>query len=95
MLYLPARLPEQILNSLGYKLLNYKKYALAISVFERNVRAYPQSVNVYDSLADGFLAASDSTAALVQLRTAVRVARSTGAQVPAETERKLNLLEAK
>ena len=61
MLYLPARLPEQILNS----------------------------------LADGFLAASDSTAALVQLRTAVRVAHSTGAQVPAETERKLNLLEAK
>ena len=92
---LSEQLPEQILNGLGYRLINRNKVPLAISVFKRNIRAYPQSVNVYDSLADGFLAAADSASALAQLRTALQVAHSLGAQVPAETQRKLEALEAK
>jgi hypothetical protein len=52
-------------------------------------------VNVYDSLADGFLAAADSASALAQLRAAVKVAHSTGARVPAETQKKLDALEAR
>jgi predicted alpha/beta superfamily hydrolase len=93
---LPEQLPEGILNDLGYELLEkYNKAALAISVFKRNVLAYPQSVNVYDSLADGFLAAADTASALAQLRTAVKVAHSTGARVPEETQKKLEALEAK
>lgn len=93
---LSEQLPERILNDLGYELLEkYKKAALAISVFKRNVLAYPKSQNVYDSLADGFLAAADTASALTQLRTAVKVAHSTGVRVQAETLRKLELLEAK
>lgn len=87
-------LPEDILNGLGYRLLGNSKVALAIAVFQRNIRAYPKSVNVYDSLADGFLAAGDTTSALAQLRTAVEVAHGTGVRVPDETQKKLEALEA-
>jgi hypothetical protein len=90
---LSERLPEDVLNSLGYRLLGNDKAPLAVSVFKRNVRAYPKSVNVYDSLADGLLAVSDSASALAQLRKAVEVARATGTPVPAETARKLKALE--
>ncbi len=81
-------LPEGMLNGLGYELLErYNKVDLAISVFKRNVEACPRSVNVYDSLADGFLAAGDTASALGQLRT--------GMPVPAETQKKLALLKAR
>jgi predicted alpha/beta superfamily hydrolase len=92
---LPETLPERLVNRLGYRLLNSGKVALAVEVFERNVRSYPDSVNVHDSLADGLIAAGDSAAALKQLRMAVTVARGTGARVPAETQRKLDQLESK
>ncbi|HUP89122.1 MAG TPA: alpha/beta hydrolase-fold protein [Longimicrobiales bacterium] len=92
---LPEQLPERIINRLGYTLINNKQPRLAITVFKQNVRSYPESVNVYDSLADGFLAAGDSAAALVQLREAVKVAKRTGASVEDETLQKLKALEAK
>jgi tetratricopeptide (TPR) repeat protein len=91
---LSERFPEQVLNGLGYDLLDYGKVALAITVFQRNVEAYPQSVNVYDSLGDGFLAAADSASALAQFRKAVEVAHRTGVPVIAETQQKLDRLEA-
>jgi predicted alpha/beta superfamily hydrolase len=92
---LSARLPERMLNRLGYRLLGHNKVLLAISVFKRNVQAYPNSVNVYDSLGDGFLAAADTVSALAQLRKAVEVAHRTGVPVPEETQRKLEALEAR
>jgi predicted alpha/beta superfamily hydrolase len=92
---LHEQLPEDILNGLGYELMSSDKVALAISAFKRNVRAYPESVNVYDSLGDGFLAAADTASALAQFRTAVKVAHRTGARVPAATQKKLEALEAR
>jgi pimeloyl-ACP methyl ester carboxylesterase len=94
-LHLSEQLPERVVNRLGYRLLAAGKAALAVEVFERNVRNYPGSVNVYDSLADGLIASGDTTAALKQLRMAMTVARNTGARVPAETRRKLEQLESK
>jgi pimeloyl-ACP methyl ester carboxylesterase len=90
---LSEQLPENLLNGIGYDLMSHDKTALAISVFKRNVKAYPNSPNVYDSLADGFLAAADSVSALAQLRMAVKVAHSTGVRVHPETQRKLQSLE--
>ncbi len=72
-----------------------KQPRLAISIFQPNVRTFPESVNVYDSLADGLLAAGDTAAALAELRMAVKVANRTGVSVPAETQQKLNALEAR
>ncbi len=51
---------EAELNSLGYRLLRKKEYDNAIEVFNMNVLLYPESANVYDSLADGYLAQGDS-----------------------------------
>jgi hypothetical protein len=89
-LLLPDALPEPVLNRLGYRLLGKSKNpALAIAVFQLNVKRYPKSVNVYDSLGDGYLAAGDTTAAIAQLRKAVAVGRETGAPVAAATSAKL------
>ncbi len=46
---------EEELNSLGYRLLNAKKFNDAIRIFQLNVEAYPQSGNVYDSLAEAYM----------------------------------------
>jgi tetratricopeptide (TPR) repeat protein len=94
-LRLPGQLPEHLVNRLGYRFLNNGKAALAVQVFERNVRNYPESVNVHDSLADGLIAAGDRAGALKELRMAVSVARNTGVTVPSETQRKLKELESK
>jgi uncharacterized membrane protein len=46
---------EDQLNSLGYQLLNTKKFKEAIRIFQLNVEAYPQSGNTYDSLAEAYM----------------------------------------
>jgi CubicO group peptidase (beta-lactamase class C family)/predicted transcriptional regulator YdeE len=46
---------EAILNSLGYQLLYGGKEQDAVEVFEKNVREYPQSSNVYDSLGEAYM----------------------------------------
>jgi CubicO group peptidase (beta-lactamase class C family)/predicted transcriptional regulator YdeE len=46
---------EATLNSLGYRLLYGGKEQDAVEVFEKNVREYPQSSNVYDSLAEAYM----------------------------------------
>jgi len=46
---------EAILNSLGYRLLYGGKEQDAVEVFEKNVRDYPQSSNVYDSLGEAYM----------------------------------------
>jgi CubicO group peptidase (beta-lactamase class C family) len=54
---------EGLLNSAGYLLLGGGDVAGAILLFEENVRAYPSSANVYDSLGDAYLAARRDVAA--------------------------------
>jgi Predicted membrane protein (DUF2306) len=46
---------ETELNNLGYQLMRSKKFKEAIRIFQLNVEAYPQSSNVYDSLAEGYM----------------------------------------
>jgi len=46
---------EAILNGLGYRLLYGGKEQDAVEVFEKNVREYPQSSNVYDSLGEAYM----------------------------------------
>jgi hypothetical protein len=43
---------EAELNNYGYQLIGQQKIDDAIAIFERNVKAHPQSWNVYDSLAE-------------------------------------------
>ncbi len=51
---------ERELNSYGYTLIRKKNYEKAIAVFEINVALYPESSNVYDSLAEAYLIQGDS-----------------------------------
>lgn len=44
--------PEQTINSLGYQAMNSKKYDVAQQFFQMNIEMYPQSSNVYDSMAE-------------------------------------------
>lgn len=48
---------EKEFNTLGYKFLLTKKVDEAIEVFKLNVKMYPESWNVYDSLGEGYLVA--------------------------------------
>jgi len=52
-----ALFSEAALNALGYKFLYERKQpAEAVAIFRLNVEAYPASANVYDSLAEAYLA---------------------------------------
>lgn len=46
--------PEQLVNQLGYQLIGEKKTDEAIAVFKSNIERYPNSANVYDSLAEAY-----------------------------------------
>ncbi len=46
--------PENIMNQVGYQLLFGEKPDEAIAAFKSNVERYPESANVYDSLAEAY-----------------------------------------
>ncbi len=51
------RTPEALINIMGYRLLGQDRAEDAITVFQQNADRYTASVNVYDSLGDGYDAA--------------------------------------
>ena len=55
-----AFIDEYRFNRLGYDFLREKDYVNAIEVFKMNVILFPESDNVYDSLADAYLRSGDS-----------------------------------
>ena len=55
---------ESDLNMLGYMLLRQKKNREAIEILKLNVEAYPQSANVYDSLAEAHMINGDTALAI-------------------------------
>jgi tetratricopeptide (TPR) repeat protein len=46
---------EDELNALGYQFIRVNKSKEAIRIFQLNIEAYPQSSNVYDSLAEAYM----------------------------------------
>jgi len=55
---------EARMNQLGYQLLRNRKTSEAIEVFKLNVREFPQSSNVYDSLGEAYAAADKKELAI-------------------------------
>jgi tetratricopeptide (TPR) repeat protein len=55
---------EQTINRLGYCLLQGKTVPDAIRIFQLNVELYPNSSNVYDSLAGAYAANGDKVLAI-------------------------------
>ena len=80
------KIPESLLNQLGYKAIELERLEDAIRIFKRNVALYPDSANVYDSLADAYEKSGQMELALtnyeqaVQLgaRTTIRIYRRSG-----------------
>ena len=50
-------IPEFMLNNMGYRAMGQEKIELALEFFLHNVKLYPESTNVYDSLGEGYEAA--------------------------------------
>ena len=69
--------PENLINSLGYRLIEDKKFDEAIAAFQRNVQLYPGSANVYDSLGDGYESAGKLDLALQNCEKAVELGTKT------------------
>ncbi len=55
--------PEGAINFMGYEMIQGGRVADGLALFEINVEAHPESPNVYDSLADGYVAAGDQAKA--------------------------------
>jgi tetratricopeptide (TPR) repeat protein len=55
----PLSVDEKMLNDIGYMLLGKSKIREAIKIFDLNVKLYPESANVYDSLGEAYLKADE------------------------------------
>ncbi|HKR05775.1 MAG TPA: DUF2911 domain-containing protein [Bacteroidia bacterium] len=62
---------ETQLNQYGYDLLGQKKVKDAIEIFKTNVKRYPDSWNVYDSLGEGYDMDGNTKDALTNYKTAL------------------------
>jgi hypothetical protein len=56
---MPEQLAEKGTNSIGYFLLREEQTDAAIAIFKKNVESYPESPNVFDSLAEAYVAAEE------------------------------------
>ncbi len=66
--------PESFINQLGYAFIdNPKTQDKANALFSMNVKNYPNSSNVYDSMGDCYLAQQDSVKALELFKKALEV----------------------
>jgi tetratricopeptide (TPR) repeat protein len=64
---------EREFNSLGYELVRKREFDNAIAVFKMNAALYPDSDNVYDSLADAYLRSGDSLQAFTNYNKALEL----------------------
>ena len=60
----PVKLPEFVVNLLGYEHIQLGDTKGAVEILKLNVARYPNSPNVYDSLSDAYLAAGKKDLAL-------------------------------
>jgi outer membrane protein assembly factor BamD (BamD/ComL family) len=64
---------EDVLNNLGYEFIRAKKFKEAIRIFQLNVEAYPQSSNVYDSLAEAYMDDGDKPDAIANYQKSLQL----------------------
>ena len=67
----PDEFNEMVINRVGYQLMNARRFKEAIAVLKFNVDAYPQSANVYDSLAEAYLTSGDKELAIAFYKKAL------------------------
>lgn len=57
---------------MGYQLVHANKFKEAIRIFRLNVEAYPQSSNVYDSLAEAYMDDGDKSQAIANYQESLQ-----------------------
>jgi predicted alpha/beta superfamily hydrolase len=67
------KIPENVLNTMGYRAIGQKNFDLAIEYFQHNIKLYPESANVYDSLGEGYEAAGELELARENYRMAIKI----------------------
>lgn len=70
--------PENIVNQFGYALFRAEKVDEAVEAFEENVKLYPDSANVYDSLAEALEKKGAKSKALANYEKAYKMAEQKG-----------------
>lgn len=66
-------LTEHRMNSLGYVFLHSHRYEQAIEIFKANVKLYPKSGNVYDSLGEAYVMTGDVERAIENYEKSVEI----------------------
>lgn len=84
-----VKLPESMINGMGYQKLGAKNYEIAEYLFKLNIANYPESANTYDSLGDLYDAKGDKKNAIDNYKKALSI------KVMPETKAKLEKLEKK
>jgi predicted alpha/beta superfamily hydrolase len=77
---------DDMVNGLGYQFMNMKHYEKAKQFFKLNVKNYPESFNVYDSLGDLYVATENKEKAIESYKKALALT-----EYP-QTRQKLNKL---
>lgn len=60
----PRAYDEEAMNSMGYSFLRQGKKGEAVEIFKLNTEAYPESWNVWDSLAEAYMESGDTELAI-------------------------------
>jgi len=84
-----VKIPEDLVNNLGYQKLAEKNFDLAEYLFKLNTANYPLSANTFDSLGDLYNALGDKEKAILNYKKAMAI------KVMPETKEKLEKLEKK
>lgn len=80
-------IPENTLNQIGYQLLRADRKTEAIDVFRKNAENYPDSANVYDSLAESYEKNDQLKQAKENYEKAYKMAESQGNQRLAQSSK--------
>lgn len=67
------KIGEDLMNTIGYDMLRNKKYADAIAVFRQNAEDYPESANVWDSLAEAYMENGEKEPAIANYEKSLRM----------------------
>ena len=70
----PTYYEERDLNRLGYALMNGGRVTEAVEILKLNAEAFPDSANVYDSLAEAYMKSGDDGQAVLFYKKAIETA---------------------
>ncbi len=69
----PGLIAENFINAEGYTLMRQRNIAKAIEIFKLNVEYYPESFNVYDSLAEAYMVNGDKELSIKNYKQSLKL----------------------